>query len=175
MTAQGKGFRKSFTEHCIIIGFVSLRADLTYQQGLERMWSRKSKYDFYWPTLAHLGEQAVLNREIFYQADEEANDGVFGYQERYAEYRYKPSRVSGLFRSSAAQPLDSWHLAQDFDELPTLSPEFIEENPPIDRVIAVPSEPHLILDTFLSVQVRSAHAHLLRSRNGGSLLTHDSR
>lgn len=148
---------RSFTEHGYIIGLVSVRADLTYQQGLNRMWSRKTRYDFYWPTFAHLGEQSVLNKEIFYQDDDskhDENEAVFGYQERYAEYRYFPNQITGRFRSTAAQPLDSWHLAQKFDSLPTLGPDFIQENPPMDRVVSVPSEPDILFDSF--VQVKAA-------------------
>lgn len=144
------GFTQSFTEHCIIIGLANVRADLTYQQGIERQFSRATRYDFYWPALAHIGEQEILNREIYSQGT--ATDlEVFGYQERYAEYRYKPSRVCGLFRSSASQSLDAWHLAQEFSSLPTLGPDFIQENPPIDRVIAVPSEPHFIADIYFKM------------------------
>lgn len=150
--ARGHGFHKSFTEHCTVIGLVSVRADLTYQQGLDRMWSRRTRFDFYWPALAHLGEQEVLNKEIYAQgsAAEPAgvDNGIFGYQERYAEYRYKPTRITGLFRSQAAQSLDIWHLSQDFGSLPTLSPEFIVDDPPVDRVIAVPSEPHFLFDSY---------------------------
>lgn len=145
------GFTKSFTEHCTIIGLVSVRADLTYQQGLPRQFSRQTRYDFYWPALAHLGEQTVLNKEIYAQGTE-ADELVFGYQERYAEYRYKPSMITGLMRSNAAESLDAWHLSQDFGALPTLSPEFIEENPPIDRIIAVPSEPAFIFDAHFSMR-----------------------
>lgn len=145
------GFTKSFTEHGHIIGLACVRADLTYQQGLNRMWSRQDRYDFYWPALAHLGEQPVLNKEI-YATGTPADDGVFGYQERYAEYRYKPSQITGAFRSNAATSLDTWHLSQDFGSLPTLNKTFIEENPPIDRVIAVPSEPHIILDSYFNLQ-----------------------
>ena len=141
------GFTKSFVEHGYIIGMCCVRADLTYQQGLNKMWSRKTRYDFYWPTLAHLGEQAVLNKEIYAQGTSD-DDGVFGYQERYAEYRYKPSMITGEFRSTYSQPLDVWHLAQKFDSLPTLSDSFIRENPPIDRVIAVPSEPQFLMDAY---------------------------
>lgn len=139
------GFTKSFTEHGVIIGLINVRADLTYQQGVNRMWSRQTRFDFYWPALSHLGEQAVLNKEI-YADGTAADDDVFGYQERYAEYRYKPSTITGLMRSSATGSLDAWHLSQDFGTLPTLSAMFIEDNPPIDRVIAVPSEPHFIFD-----------------------------
>ena len=145
------GFTKSFTEHCVIIGLVSARADLTYQQGLERMWSRQTRYDFYWPALSHIGEQAVLSKEIYHDGTA-GDDDVFGYQERYAEYRYKPSRVSGLFRSAAAQTLDPWHLSQDFAARPTLSASFIEDNPPIDRVVATPDEPHFIFDSYFKLR-----------------------
>lgn len=144
---NGHGFTKSFTEHCIIIGLVSARADLTYQQGVERMWRRETRYDFYWPALAHIGEQAVLNGEIYWQ-NTTADDNVFGYQERYAEYRYKPSRIAGAFRSTAAASLDAWHLSQEFSSLPVLNNTFIEENPPVDRVIAVPAEPHFLFDAY---------------------------
>lgn len=146
---QDHVFTKSFTEHMTIIGLVCVRADLTYQQGLNRMFSRQTRFDYYWPTLAHLSEQEVLNKEIF--ADGSANDDlVFGYQERYAEYRYKPSQVTGQFRSNFPQSLDVWHLAQDFANLPVLGPTFIEENPPIDRTIAVPSEIQFIFDSYFS-------------------------
>lgn len=145
------GFNKAFTEHCVIIGMVCIRADLTYQQGLNRMWSRQGRWDFYWPALANLGEQAVLNKEIF--ADGTAEDEeVFGYQERYAEYRYKPSMITGMMRSNAVQSLDAWHLAQDFETRPVLNEEFIEENPPIERVIAVIDAPHLILDAYFNLK-----------------------
>ncbi len=147
---SGVGFTKSFVEHCVIIGLVNVRADLTYQQGLHKMWSRQTKYDFYWPALAHLGEQAVLNKEIFLQ-DDPADDLVFGYQERWAEYRYFPSRITGIMRSDAASSLDVWHLSQDFSSLPTLGVTFINETPPVDRVVAVPSEPEFIFDGYFDV------------------------
>mgnify|MGYP000476167025 CR=1 FL=1 len=143
----GHGFVKSFTEHCVVLGFVSVRADLNYQQGLNRMWSRKDRFDFYWPALAHLGEQEVLNKEIFMDGSEE-DDEVWGYQERFAEYRYKPSVITSDFRSSSPQTLDAWHLAQDFETRPELNEDFIKENPPIDRVIATPEEPHFIGDFY---------------------------
>jgi len=145
------GFTKSFTEHCVILGLVSVRADLTYQQGLNRMFSRQTRYDFYWPALSHIGEQAVLNKEI-YADGSAADENVFGYQERYAEYRYKPSMITGKFRSNDAQSLDAWHLSQEFSSLPGLNSTFIEENPPLDRVIAVPSEPHFIFDSYISMK-----------------------
>ena len=148
---KGHGFTKSFTEHGVIIGLVSLRADLRYQQGLRRMWSRQTRWDFYWPSLAHIGEQAVLNKEIY--ADGSANDDlVFGYQERFAEYRYFPSLITGAFRSNAAAPLDSWHAAEQFGSLPVLGDTFMQVNPPMDRILAVPSEPDILFDGFFSVR-----------------------
>lgn len=144
---SGHGFTKSFTEHCIIIGLVSVRADLNYQQGLNRMFSRQTRWDFYWPALSSIGEQAVLNKEIYAQGTA-ADDNVFGYQERYAEYRYKPSQITGQFRSTYSTPLDTWHLAQEFGSLPTLNSTFIQEDPPIDRVIAVPTQPHFLFDSY---------------------------
>ncbi len=148
---KGSAFTKSFTEHGWLIGLVNVRADLTYQQGLNRMWSRSTKFDMYWPTFAHLGEQAILNKEIYAQGNEE-DDKAFGYQERYAEYRYFPSMVTGKFRSTDPQPLDSWHLAQMFDNLPKLSSEFIEDRPPIDRIVAVTDEPEFLLDCFFDMK-----------------------
>nr|AVQ10214.1 putative major capsid protein [Gokushovirinae environmental samples] len=148
---SGVGFSKSFTEHGVLIGMVSARADMNYQNGLNRMWSRQTRFDFYWPALAQIGEQAVLNKEIFCNAD--ANDPLtFGYQERYAEYRYKPSQICGLFRSNAAAPLDSWHLAVNYSALPALNATFIVEDPPVDRVIAVTTEPHFLLDGYFQLQ-----------------------
>lgn len=151
-TASGShnGFTKSFTEHCVIIGMVSARADLTYQQGLDRMFSRSTRFDYYWPALAQLGEQSVLNKEIY--ADGSANDDlVFGYQERWAEYRYKPSRITGAYRSNHGTSLDIWHLAQDFASLPVLNSTFIQENPPIDRVIATPAQAHFQMDCYFKM------------------------
>lgn len=147
LAMNNHAFTKSFTEHCLVIGMVSARADLNYQQGLNRMFSRSTRWDFYWPALSHIGEQAILNKEIYAQGTS-ADEDVFGYQERYAEYRYKPSVITGQFRSNYAQSLDTWHLAQDFGSLPVLSPEFIVDDPPVDRVIAVTSEPHFLFDSF---------------------------
>lgn len=148
ITAQGAGFTKSFTEHCVVIGLLSVRADLTYQQGLPRMFSRRTRWDYYWPGLAHLGEQAVLTKEIF--CDGSANDAlVFGYQERWSEYRYYPSKITGQMRSTYSTPLDAWHLSQEFAQYPTLSPEFIVENPPMARVLAVENAPHFIMDSYI--------------------------
>lgn len=139
-TDSHSDFTKSFTEHGFIIGVMVARYDHTYQQGLERFWSRKDKFDFYWPVFANIGEQAVKNKEIYAQGTDE-DDEVFGYQEAWAEYRYKPSRVTGEMRSSYAQSLDVWHLADDYEKLPSLSAEWIQENAKtIDRVLAVTSE-----------------------------------
>jgi len=149
------GFTKSFTEHCIILGFANVRADLTYQQGLNRAWSRQTRYDYYWPSLAQIGEQAVLNKEIYAQgtAGGTDDDDVFGYQERYAEYRYKPSIITGAFRSNYTGTLDSWHLSQEFSSLPTLSDAFITEDPPMSRVlIAGATEPDFIFDSYFKLR-----------------------
>lgn len=144
------GFTKSFTEHCLIIGLVSVRADLTYQQGLNRMFSRSTLYDFYWPSFSSIGEQSVLNKEIY--ADGSANDELtFGYQERYAEYRYSPSCITGKFRSNDAATLDAWILTQDFASLPTLGADFIVDNPPVSRVVAVDTEPEFIFDSLFKM------------------------
>lgn len=147
----GKGFVKSFTEHMIIIGLCNVRADLTYQQGIPRMFSRSTRYDFYWPALAHLGEQPVLNKEIYAQGTD-VDSEVFGYQERWAEYRYFPSQITGKFRSTYAQSLDSWHLSEEFEALPSLNSTFIKDSTPLDRCIAVTDEPHFIMDCFLDLK-----------------------
>ena len=146
---NNSGFTKSFTEHGYIIGLANVRADLTYQQGLDKMWSRETQYDFFFPTFAHLGEQAVLNKEIFVSGTA-TDEGVFGYQERYAEYKYKRSQLTGLFRSDASASLDAWHLSEDFANTPTLGDTFIKSNTPLDRAIAVPSEPHFIMDAYFN-------------------------
>lgn len=147
----GHGFTKSFVEHSYIIGLISVRADLTYQQGLNRMWSRSTRYDFYWPALAHIGEQSILNKEIYLDGTA-ADENVFGYQERYAEYRYKPSEICGLFRSNATGTLEAWHLSQDFASLPSLDTTFIQETPPMDRVLAVSGAPDMLLDSYFKMQ-----------------------
>lgn len=149
------GFTKSFTEHGIVIGLVSARADLTYQSGVNRMFSRRTKYDFYWPTLAHLGEQEVKNKEIYAQGTS-ADEGTFGYQERWSEYRYGVSKITSKFRSDASASLDTWHLSQDFANLPLLNATFIEDNPPITRAIAVQTEPHFILDAYINCKTARA-------------------
>lgn len=152
--AQGHGFRQSFTEHGYVIGLINIRADLTYQQGLRKMWSRNTRYDFYFPAFAMLGEQAILNREIY--CDGSSNDGnVFGYQERWGEYRYHPSRISGLMRSTASGTLDGWHYAQKFASVPTLNSTFITDNPPLDRTLAVGSAANgqqFIFDSFIRIR-----------------------
>lgn len=151
---RGAGFVKSFTEHGVLLGLMSVRADLNYQQGLNRMWSRSTKYDYYWPALSHIGEQAVLNKEIYVQgtADPTADEAVFGYQERFAEYRYKPSLITGQFRSTYATPLDQWHLAQEFSSLPVLNSTFIQDTPPVARVSAVPTEPDFLFDAIFELK-----------------------
>jgi hypothetical protein len=144
---ENHGFVKSFTEHCAVLGLICVHADLTYQQGIDSAWFRQTRADYYWPALAHIGEQPVYNKEIY--CDGSANDDlVFGYQEKDARYRFKPSRVTGPLRSSYSSSLDSWHLSQDFGSLPTLGDTFIQEDPPLDRAVATPSEPHVILDTY---------------------------
>lgn len=152
---MSSGFTKSFVEHSIIIGMVMVRADLTYQQGIPRQFSRKSRWDFYWPALSHLGEQSILRKEIY--ADGTANDDlVFGYQERWAEYRYFPSQITGKMRSNSVTPeesLDVWHLAQHFPTAPTLSAAFIEEVPPVQRIVAVKSpEPEFLFDSHFNIK-----------------------
>lgn len=155
VSVNGNGFTKSFTEHTLIIGLACARADLTYQNGLARMWSRQTRYDHYFPSLSHLGEQAVLNKEIFAQgsAAPGIDDQVFGYNERYSEMRYYPSLITGKFRSTDPLTLDAWHLSQDFATLPTLSGQFIQQDTPIDRVVAVPTEPDIILDMYFSLRM----------------------
>lgn len=152
--AYNHGFTYNATEHGVLIGLVSVRADLTYQQGLPRMWSRSTRYDFYFPAFATLGEQAVLNKEI-YCTGTATDDEVFGYQERWAEYRYKPSQITGYFRSTAAGTLDAWHLAQEFGTLPALNDEFIEDTPPVERVVAIGDAANgkqFLFDAFFNVR-----------------------
>jgi hypothetical protein len=152
--ANGHGFSQSFVEHGYVIGIISVRADLTYQQGLRKMWSRSTRYDFYFPVFAMLGEQAVLNKEIY--CDGSANDStVFGYQERWAEYRYNPSQITGLFKSTSAGTIDPWHYAQKFASLPTLNSTFIQDTPPLARNLAVGAAANgqqLLLDAFFDIR-----------------------
>lgn len=152
--AHNHGFTQSFVEHGVILGIVAVRADLTYQQGLQKMWSRSTRYDFYFPAFATLGEQAVLNKEIYVTGDT-TDTGVFGYQERWAEYRYYPSRISSLFRSTAAGTIDGWHLAQKFTAVPTLNTTFIQDTPPLARTLAVGASANgqqFIFDSFFDVK-----------------------
>ena len=146
--ANGIGFSKSFVEHGLIIGLCSVRGDYGYQQGIDRMWSRRTKFDFYWPAFAHLGEVPVLNKEIFYQGTD-ADDQAFAYQERWYEYRYGVNKITGKLRSGIDGSLDVWHLAQYFSSLPTLNDTFIRENPPVNRVLAVQDEPQFIFDSVI--------------------------
>ena len=153
-TVSGRhGFTKSFTEHGMLIILVNLRGDITYSQGIDRYWSKSTRFDFYYPVLSQIGEQAVLNKEIFYQ-NNASDDLVFGYQERYGEYRYKPSRLTGLMNPNASGTLSPWHLSEDFSTLPTLGSTFIESNTgvPLDRAIAVSTEPHLIADFYFDMK-----------------------
>lgn len=147
------GFTKSFTEHCVVIGLVSVQADLTYQYGLHKMWTRSTRWDYYYPALANIGEQAVLNKELYAQGSDDAaaDAAVWGYQARWDEYRHKGSQITGLFRSNSAVPLDFWHLAEKHTSLPVLDDAYIQDAPPIDRVIAVPSEPHFLFDAYFQM------------------------
>lgn len=153
ITSGGHSFRYAATEHGYIIGVANVRGENTYQQGLRRHWSRLTRYEFYYPVFSHLGEQAVLNKEIFLTGNTTQDNAAFGFQERYGEMRYAPSQVTGLFRSTSAGTLDFWHLAQRFTALPTLNQTFIEENPPVDRVIAVPASTgkQLLMDCLFEV------------------------
>lgn len=159
--ASINGFSKSFTEHGVIFGLVSVRADLTYQQGMDRMWSRRTRYDFFWPDFANLGEQAVLNREIYANLADGSGaagkDGTFGYIPRYDEYRFKMSKITGNMRSYNgagvnASTLDIWHLSEAFSSQPTLSATFIQSNVPMDRVVAVPTAEHFLMDAFIELK-----------------------
>ena len=156
MLAHGHGFTYSAVEHGMIIGLVSVRADLTYQQGLQRMWSRKTRYDYYFPVFAHLGEQPVYQKEIYCTGVPAADDTVFGYQERWGEYRYKPSQITGLFRSTASGTLDGWHLSQKFTSAPTLNSTFIQDTPPVDRIVAVGAAANgkqFLFDAFFDIRM----------------------
>ena len=151
--ASNHGFTSSFTEHGMVIGLANVRADLSYQQGLHKKWTRNTRYDFYMPVFSHIGEQAILNKEI-YVTGTATDDDVFGYQEAWSDYRYKPSEVTGLMRSTASGTLDAWHLSQNFTSLPTLNATFIEDRPPVDRIVAVGSEANgqqFICDAFFDI------------------------
>lgn len=149
----------SFVEHSIVIGLLCVTADLTYSQGIKRMWTRKTRLDEYWPALAHLGEQPVYQQELYLSntgSTIDQRNTVFGYQERYGEYRYYPSQITGLMRPQITGSLSYWHLSQLFSSAPTLSKEFIEENPPIDRVLAIQGEEYkstqFVLDAWFGLR-----------------------
>lgn len=146
---QNIGFSKSFVEHGYVIGLACARGEVTYQQGLNKMWDRSTRYDFFWPEFIGLGEQAIKNKEIYMQGSA-ADDQVFGYQERYGEYKFKPGEIHGKFRSTYATPLDMWHLGEKFGALPVLNASFIEQHTPIERSIAVTSEPHILFDASIN-------------------------
>ncbi len=154
-TSSGKsGFTKSFVEHGVIIGLINARSDITYTQGVDRYWSKSTRYDFYYPLLSGIGEQSVLNKEIWSNPAGTNNDDVFGYQERYSEYRFMNSRLTNLMRPDAAGTLASWNLSEDFASLPTLGATFIESNTstPLDRAIADSSEPQFITDMYIKIK-----------------------
>jgi len=151
VTAHGHGFTKSFTEHCLIMGIMSVRGDLTYSQGLNRMFSRSTRFDFYWPALSHLGEQAVLRKEIYSDGVDVNDNVVFGYQERHAEYRYKPSLITGLMRPGVPTNLAAWHISQQFATPPVLDTTFIKETPPMARVKAITTQPDFIFDSYIQM------------------------
>ncbi len=165
---SGNGFTKSFTEHCLVLGLICARADLNYQQGLPRKFQRKTRFDHYFPALSHIGEQAVLQSEIFASGVPAEDDIVLGYQERWAEMRYSKSAITGAMRSTHSLSLDPWHLAQDFENAPTLSAQFIEQDTPIDRAIAIPSEKHLIFDSFTQFR----HARPMPTYSTPGLIDH---
>ena len=143
---HGHGFNKSFVEHGFVFGFVCVRADLSYSQGVERMWTKSTRYDYYWPTLAHIGEQAILNQEIYCTTNTVQNAAVFGYTGRYNEYRYKSSQLSGLMNPQAASNVAYWHLSQSFGALPVLGNTFIVENAPMSRIKAITAVPDFVID-----------------------------
>nr|QJB19908.1 MAG: major capsid protein [Microvirus sp.] len=150
--AAQAGFVHSFVEHGILLSFACVRADLTYQQGISRQFQRQTRYDFFWPTFAHLGEQAVKTSEIFADDSASDNDAIIGYQERYAEYRYAPNRIAGKFRSDVSGSIDIFHLAQDFATAPALDENFIKYATPMSRVLAVTTEPAFLIDVKHDLQ-----------------------
>lgn len=165
-TDTNSDFVKSFVEHGFVIGVMVARYDHTYQQGIERFWSRKDRFDYYWPVFAHIGEQAVLNKEIYADGSSKDNE-VFGYQEAFADYRYKPSRVTGEMRSAAPHSLDVWHLGDDYSNLPFLSDSWIrEDSSTVDRVIAVSSNVSAQLFADIYIQNRSTRPMPLYSVPG---------
>jgi len=167
----GHGWAKSFTEHGYVIGIIRARGDITYHQGLERMWSRSTRYDFYMPALANLGEQAVLNKELYVKNDgATTDDDVFGYQERWTEYRYKKSNIAGYFNPATSGSLDFWHLAQDFADTPTLSNTFIEDATPMTRVVTTTDAENFLLDLWFNLKcARPMPVHSIPSLIGFKL------
>lgn len=166
---SGIGFSKSFVEHGFVIGLVSVRGDQTFQQGLDRFWSRRTKFDFYWPAFAHLGEVGILNKEIYLQGNGSPDDDkIFGYQERWYEYRYGTSLITGKMRSGVNGSLDVWHLAQNFASLPKLNDEFVVENVPVNRVLAVQNEPQFIFDSV----IKCRHARVMPTYSVPGLVDH---
>lgn len=147
-------FSKSFVEHGYVLGLVSVRSDLTYSQGLDRMWSRSTRYDFAYPVLANVGEEAILDKEIYYNSGDGMNDDVWGYTPRYESYRFKNSRLTGLMHVDHASTLASWHLSEDFGSRPSLNANFIQGNTvtPLDRAIALPSEPQFNCDFYFDLR-----------------------
>lgn len=150
-TVSGHGWSKSFVEHGYVLGFVSVRADLNYQQRLDRHWSRATKYDYYWPALQALGEQPVYNKEVFVDGTATDED-VWGYQERWAEYRSQLGHICGDFRSNATASLDPWHYAIDFQTRPTLDSVFVEDTPPVKRTVALQTEPEFLFDAWFDIR-----------------------
>lgn len=160
-------FNRSFTEHGFIIGLCAVRTTHTYQQGQERFWSRRRRFDYYWPALANLSEQPIYNKEIFISESTSKNDEVFGYVPAYEDYRYKPSRVSGVLASSISDGLDSWHYADYYKTTPILSAAWIQETAlNVDRTLAISSEtaPQFIADIY--VQNKTTRAMPLYSIPG---------
>jgi hypothetical protein len=158
------GFTKAFVEHGFVIGLMNVRAELTYQQGIHRMWSRQIREEIYLPVFANLGERGILNKEIYAQGTDADNE-VFGFGPSWDEYRYAPSKITGKFRSTDPQTLDWWHLSQKFNNLPTLSAEFFAEHPPLQRVVAIKTEPQFKFDS--RIEVRSARPMPVHSVPGG--------
>lgn len=141
------GFTKSFTEHGYVIGLVQARGENTYQQGISKLWTRSTKLDFFWPKLQDIGEQAVLLKELWYSGNPAVDNMAFGYQERNADYKYRPSEIRGQFRSTFPQSLDKWHLAQYYASQPALNSTFIQQDTPIERsLVLTENYPHLLAD-----------------------------
>lgn len=149
---RGHGWAKSFTEHGYVLGIIRARADLTYFQGLDRMWSKETQYDFYVPALAHLGEQSVLNKELYVTNTPATDDAVFGYQERWQEYRFRKSRIVGILNPDATSALDHWHLAEDFAATPTLNQTFIEDQTPMSRIVSTTAASDFLLDLWINAK-----------------------